>query len=59
MNWQNRYYRAAIIGAAATFILQTILALTADLYLASVLTPLYPVWIIVFVVGWRKEHPRR
>ena len=59
MYWQNKYYRAAIFGAAATFILQTILALTVDPYFASVLTPLYPVWIIVFVVGWRKEHPRR
>ncbi|MBC5994054.1 hypothetical protein [Pontibacter cellulosilyticus] len=59
MNWQNRYYKIAIIGAAITFLLQVILMFAVDPYLASVLSPLYPVWVIVFVVGWRKEHPRR
>lgn len=59
MNWQNRYYRVAIVGAVATFLLQVILMFAVDPYLASVLSPLYSVWVIIFIVGWRKEHPRR
>lgn len=59
MNLRNRYYKIAIIGAAATLLLQVILAFAVDPYLVSVLSPIYPVWVILFVVGWRKEHPRR
>ena len=59
MKMSNKYYRIAIMGAALTFLLQAILAFTVDPYFASILSPLYPVWIIVFVVGWRKVHLRR
>lgn len=59
MNWPNRYYSIAILGAVATFLAQVILMFAVDPYLASILSPFYPVWVILFVVGWRKEHPRR
>jgi len=59
MNWNNKYYRFAIAAAIVTFILQVILAISFDPYLASALTPFYAVWVMVFVIGWRKQHPRR
>ena len=59
MNWNNRYYNIAIAGAIVTYLLQVILTITIDPYLASALTPFYAVWMIVFVIGWREQHPRR
>ena len=59
MNLKNKYYTIAVVGAIVTLLLQLILTLTVDPYIAAVFSPFYPVWIIVFVVGWRKEHPRR
>ncbi|MEJ8804356.1 hypothetical protein [Pontibacter sp. H249] len=58
MNWNNRYYKIAVYGAATTFLLQLISMFVVDPYFAAVLSPFYSVWIIVFIVGWRKEHPR-
>ncbi|MCC9165453.1 hypothetical protein [Pontibacter harenae] len=55
----NKYYKIAAVGAVVTFLLQIILAFAVDPYFASILSSLFPVWIILFVVGWRKEHPRR
>lgn len=40
-------------------LLVLVLPFVADPYLGSVASPFYPVWIILLVVGWRKEHPRR
>lgn len=59
MNIKNKYYRIALIGAAVCIVLQVVLFFAVDPYLASVVSPLYSIWVIVFVVGWRKEHPRR
>jgi hypothetical protein len=39
--------------------LQLILSFRLDPYFASIFSPLYPVWFIILVVGWRKEHPRQ
>jgi hypothetical protein len=57
-NW-NKYYKIACCGAIINVLLQLIVSLVVDPYLAAAFTPLYPVWIILLVVGWRKEHPRR
>ncbi|GAB3203016.1 hypothetical protein GCM10027293_31240 [Pontibacter aydingkolensis] len=59
MNLRNRYFKIAIIGAAITLLVQTVLMFAVDPYFAAILSPFYPVWFIIFVVGWRKEHPRR
>ncbi|GHA65260.1 hypothetical protein [Pontibacter akesuensis] len=59
MNIQNKYYRIALIGAAVCIVLQVVLFFAVDPYLASVVSPLYSIWVILFVVGWRTEHPRR
>jgi hypothetical protein len=59
MGIKNRYFRIAAIGMALTAVLQVVLFFVVDPYLASVLSPFYSVWIIIFVVGWRKESPRR
>lgn len=58
-NERNKYYRIAIAGAVATFLVQLVVSFTIDPYLAAVFSPFYSVWIIVFVVGWRKKHPRK
>ncbi|TPE45484.1 hypothetical protein [Pontibacter mangrovi] len=55
----NKYYRIALFGAAVSLALQLVLFFSVDPFLASVISPLYPVWLILFVVGWRKELPRR
>ncbi|WP_162428169.1 hypothetical protein [Pontibacter pudoricolor] len=55
----NKYYTIAIVGAIITFMLQVVLMVTVDPYIAAVLSPFYPVWVIVFVIGWRKQYPRR
>jgi hypothetical protein len=57
-NW-NKYYKIAFFGAMATLLLQIVVSLAVDPYLAAMFTPFYPVWVMVLVVGWRKEHPRR
>ncbi|WP_439880763.1 hypothetical protein ACSX1A_16610 [Pontibacter sp. MBLB2868] len=59
MNIRNKYYAIALVGFVINLLLQVILFFAVDPYFASVLSPLYPIWIIIFVVGWRKEHPRR
>ncbi len=59
MNWNNKYYKIAIAGAVLTFVLQLILGFIYDPFIPTALSSFYPVWVIVFVVGWRKEHPRR
>ncbi|MDX5345998.1 MAG: hypothetical protein LPJ89_00685 [Hymenobacteraceae bacterium] len=53
------YFRIGLIGIVLTFIVQTILVFAVDPYFAGILTPFYPVWIIILVVGWRKRNPRR
>ncbi|WP_187262241.1 hypothetical protein [Pontibacter beigongshangensis] len=55
----NKYYKIAFIGAALNLLLQLIVAFAIDPPLAAVFTPFYPVWVMLVVVGWRKEHPRR
>ncbi|ARS36963.1 hypothetical protein [Pontibacter actiniarum] len=58
MNLKNPYYKIALIGAALNLVLQVVLFFAVDPYIASALSPLYPIWFILLVVGWRKEHPR-
>ncbi|MBB6609658.1 hypothetical protein H7F15_01275 [Pontibacter sp. Tf4] len=53
------YYRVAVGGALLTLVAQGYLWVAVDPFLPAVLSPLYAVWIMVFVVGWRKKHPRR
>ena len=55
----NKYYEIAFFGALATLLLQIVISLAVDSCLAAMFSPFYPVWIMVLVVGWRKEHPRR
>jgi len=57
--FRNRYYTIGFIGLAASVLLQLVLFVAVDPYLASVVSPFYAVWFILLVVGWRKEHPRR
>ncbi|WP_299761991.1 hypothetical protein [uncultured Pontibacter sp.] len=59
MNLSNTYYKIALIGIVLSLLLQLVLFFAVDPYLASVVSPFYPVWFILLVVGWRKEHPRR
>ncbi|GAB3525880.1 hypothetical protein GCM10027443_00430 [Pontibacter brevis] len=59
MKIENRYFRIAIIGLVLNLLLQVILFFVVDPYFATILSPLYSIWFILFVVGWRKEHPRR
>ncbi|MBJ6117705.1 hypothetical protein JAO76_05860 [Pontibacter sp. BT310] len=59
MTRYNKYYTIAIVGAIVTFLVQVVLMVTVDPYMAAVLSPFYPVWVIVFVIGWRKQYPRR
>jgi len=56
---RNIYYKIAFWGLILSLLLQLVLFFTFDPVLASVVSPFYPVWFILFVVGWRKEHPRR
>ncbi|WP_114782898.1 hypothetical protein [Botryobacter ruber] len=55
----NKYYKIAFAGVLVNLLLQVVLSFAVDPYLAAVFTPFYPVWFILLVVGWRKEHPRR
>ena len=57
--FRNRYYTVGFIGLAVSVLLQLVLFVAVDPYLASVVSPFYAVWFILLVVGWRKEHPRR
>lgn len=57
MRFKNKYYRIAFWGFVLSLLLQVVLFLVFDPFLASVVSPFYPVWFILFVVGWRKEHP--
>lgn len=59
MSLDNKYFKIAIVGAALTLIAQLVLFLTVDPYIPAVLSPVYSVWVILFVVGWRKKYPRR
>ncbi|WP_162054431.1 hypothetical protein [Pontibacter pamirensis] len=59
MKIENRYYRIAAIGLVLNLLLQVILFFAVDPYFASILSPLYSIWFILFIVGWRNEHPRR
>ncbi|TXK51996.1 hypothetical protein FVR03_02635 [Pontibacter qinzhouensis] len=59
MKKRNNYYTIAFAGAAITLAAQLIAAFTIDPYLAAVFTPFYSVWLILLVVGWRKDHPQR
>ncbi|QCR23927.1 hypothetical protein [Pontibacter sp. SGAir0037] len=55
----NSYFKVALYGAVATLALQVLVTFAVDPYLAAVFSPFYSVWIILVVVGWRKEHPRK
>ncbi|WP_266203540.1 hypothetical protein [Pontibacter kalidii] len=59
MSLKNKYYKIAVYGFVLSLLLQLVLFFAVDPYIASVISPFYPVWFILFVVGWRKEHPRR
>ncbi|AKQ44983.1 hypothetical protein TH63_04015 [Rufibacter radiotolerans] len=55
----NNYYRVGLIGLGLNLLLLFVLPMVADPYFLGMVTPFFPVWIILLVVGWRKEHPRR
>ncbi|MBD1397356.1 hypothetical protein H9Q13_09285 [Pontibacter sp. JH31] len=55
----NKYYKISFWGAIATLLMQIMVTVAVDMHLAAMFTPIYPVWGIFLVVGWRKEHPRR
>lgn len=57
--FRNRYYTIAFTGIIVNVLLQVILFVAVDPYLVAVLSPFYTVWIILLVVGYRKDHPRR
>lgn len=59
MKIKNRYFRIATIGLALNLLLQVVLFFAVDPYFATILSPLYSIWFILFVVGWRHENPRR
>ena len=59
MRLKNKYYKIAFWGFVLSLLLQLVLFIAFDPYLAAVVSPFYQVWFILFVVGWRKEHPRR
>lgn len=59
MKLKNIYFRIAFWGFVLSLLLQLVLFFAVDPYLSSVISPFYPVWFILFVVGWRKESPRR
>lgn len=55
----NIYYRIGVVGLVLNLLLLFILPFAVDPYFASIFSSLVPIWIILLVVGWRKEHPRR
>jgi hypothetical protein len=59
MRKRNIYYTIGIAGFILNLLLSVILTFTVDPYFASIFHSFFPVWIILLVVGWRKEHPRR
>jgi len=59
MGAAKKYYTIAYWGAGLTLLFQIILFFTVDPYVVAVLSPFYAVWIMVYVVGWRKEYPRK
>ncbi len=59
MKLNNKYYTIAFWGVMITILLQLLLTFTVDPYIAAVLSPFYSVWLILLVVGWRKQHPRQ
>ncbi|MFD3002922.1 hypothetical protein ACFS7Z_21325 [Pontibacter toksunensis] len=59
MKIQNRYFRIALVGLFLNIVLQVVLFFAVDPYFASIVSPLYSIWFILFIVGWRKESPRR
>jgi hypothetical protein len=58
MQWNN-YYRVGLLGLVLNLALLFVLPLVVDPYFTAMVTPFFPVWIMLLVVGWRKEHPRR
>ena len=56
---KNIYYLIGIAGLVLNLMLVLVSSIFVDPVFASILTSFFPVWIIILVVGWRKEHPRR
>lgn len=59
MKKRNIYYTIGTVGLALNILLSVVLTFAVDPYFASIFHAFYPVWIIILVVGYRKEHPRR
>ena len=59
MKKRNPYYLIGITGLVINVLLYIVLTFAVDPYFASIFTSFFPVWIIILVVGYRKEHPRR
>lgn len=55
----NVYQKIGVYGFILNLLAQLVTSFAIDPYFSAVLSPFYPVWIIFFVVGWRKKHPRR
>jgi hypothetical protein len=59
MKKRNIYYTLGIAGLVVNLLLIIVLTFVVDPYFASIFHAFFPVWIILLVVGWRKEHPGR
>ncbi|MBA9079161.1 MULTISPECIES: hypothetical protein [Rufibacter] len=55
----NNYYRIGVTGLVLNLLLVLVLPFVVDPYFAAIFNSFFPVWVILLVVGWRKEHPRR
>ena len=55
----NTYYRIGVAGFILNLVLILVLPFVVDPYFASAFSSFFPIWIILLVVGWRKEHPRQ
>ena len=59
MKKRNPYYVIGITGLIVNVLLYLVLVFAVDPYFAAIFTCFFPVWIIILVVGYRKEHPRQ
>ena len=56
---RNPYYVIGTVGLVLNIVLYFVLSMAVDPYFANIFAAFFPVWIMILVVGYRKEHPRR